>query len=61
MLTLPDPRLRMRSEPLTRFDQETVDMLAGLERAMRAGPGGVGIAAPQIGWPARAVIVDCRL
>ncbi len=61
MLTLPDPRLRVRSEPVTRFDQQTADMLAELERAMRAGPGGVGIAAPQIGWPMRAVIVDCRL
>jgi peptide deformylase len=60
VLTLPDPRLRVRSDPLTQFSQETVDMLNTLEQAMRAGPGGVGIAAPQIAWPVRAVIVDCR-
>ncbi len=28
---------------------------------MRSGPGGVGIAAPQLGMPERMVIVDCRL
>jgi peptide deformylase len=61
VLTLPDPRLRVRSEPVTRFDRDLSDMLAELEGTMRAGPGGVGIAAPQIGQPLRAVIVDCRL
>jgi peptide deformylase len=49
----------MRSEPITQISQETADMLNTLEQAMRAGPGGVGIAAPQIAWPVRAVIVDC--
>ena len=60
ILTLPDPRLRLRAEPVTRFDQNTSDQLDVLERAMRAGPGGVGIAAPQLGKLQRMVVVDCR-
>jgi peptide deformylase len=61
ILRLPDSRLRMRSEPVVRFCQETVEMLDELEQAMRAGPGGVGIAAPQIGRLLRMAIVDCRM
>jgi len=61
ILTLPDPRLRMRAEPVTRFDRGLSHRLDALEQAMRAGPGGVGIAAPQLGIPERMVIVDCRL
>jgi peptide deformylase len=61
ILTLPDPRLRLRAEPVARFDRETADRLDTLERAMRAGPGGVGIAAPQLGLRERMIIVDCRL
>lgn len=61
ILTVPDVRLRTRSNPVSTFSVENMNMLDELERTMLAGPGGVGIAAPQIGWSARVVIVDCRL
>lgn len=59
ILTQPDPRLRQKSIEVTRFDQGLVKLCAELEEAMAAGPGGVGIAAPQIGELKRVVIVDC--
>ncbi len=50
----------MRSQPVRKFSGDFPNRLDELEQAMRAGPGGVGIAAPQIAWPVRAVIIDCR-
>jgi len=40
------------------MDQELTHFMADLEETMRAGPGGVGIAAPQVGRFERIVIVD---
>lgn len=59
ILTHPDARLREISQPVTRFDDELHALLSELQAAMDAGPGGVGIAAPQIGEARRIVIVDC--
>ncbi len=61
LLTLPDERLRQRSERITEFNDELKQFAAELEEAMLAGPGGVGIAAPQVGRFQRLVIVDCSL
>ncbi len=60
ILTHPDPRLRQVCEPVECFDEKLESAFARLEAAMRAGPGGVGIAAPQIGLMRRIVVVDCR-
>lgn len=59
ILTQPDPRLRQKSSEVTRFDASLLQLCDELEAAMEAGPGGVGIAAPQIGELKRVVIVDC--
>ncbi len=59
ILTYPDERLKQISEPVTQFDDELRAFLADLEETMLAGPGGVGIAAPQVGRFQRIVIVDC--
>jgi peptide deformylase len=40
------------------FDAELQKFVADLEETMRAGPGGVGIAAPQVGRFQRIAIVD---
>jgi peptide deformylase len=61
ILTYPDERLKRESEPVERFDGELHAFLADLEETMRAGPGGVGIAAPQVGRFQRLVIVDCSV
>ncbi len=60
ILTLPDTRLRRPSVPIQTFDRSLRALLAELEAAMRAGPGGVGVAAPQLGENVRAIVVDCR-
>ncbi len=58
ILTYPDPRLKQVSAPVTDFDEALRAFVADLEETMRAGPGGVGIAAPQVGEFRRIVIVD---
>ncbi len=58
ILKYPDPRLKNPSEPVTAFDEPLQTLIADLEETMRAGPGGVGIAAPQVGECVRVVMVD---
>lgn len=59
ILTLPDERLKQVSEPVTRFDEVLRAFVADLEETRQAGPGAVGIAAPQVGRFQRIVILDC--
>lgn len=59
ILTYPDPRLSRESQAVTVFDDGLRTFVAALEETMRAGPGAVGIAAPQVGRTQRIVIVDC--
>lgn len=61
ILTLPDERLRRMAETVTAFDAELQKTFARLDAAMRAGPGGVGVAAPQLGINNRMIVVDCSL
>ncbi len=61
LLTLPDKRLRQPSLPVTVFDEKLVSCFQSLVAAMLAGPGGVGIAAPQLGLLQRVIVVDCTL
>jgi len=58
ILTYPDPRLKQISQPVERFDDELRAFVRDLEETMRAGPGGVGIAAAQVGRFQRLVILD---
>jgi len=58
ILTYPDPQLKNLAAPVTAFDEDLQTFLVDLEETMRAGPGGVGIAAPQVGRFERIVIVD---
>jgi peptide deformylase len=59
ILTLPDAALKQPSEPVTRFDSALRAFIADLEETRRNGPAAVGIAAPQVGYFGRVVIVDC--
>ena len=61
ILTYPDERLKQESRPVEKFDVELRAFLVDLEETMRAGPGGVGIAAPQVGRFERIVLVDCSV
>lgn len=58
ILAYPDARLKQVSAPVDAVDDALRAFIADLEETMRAGPGGVGIAAPQVGRCVRVVIVD---
>jgi peptide deformylase len=58
ILKYPDERLKQVSIPVEQFGDELQSFVAELDETMRAGPGGVGIAAPQVGCFERIVIVD---
>ncbi len=58
ILKYPDEILKQISDPVASFDSELQNFLAALEETMRAGPGGVGIAAPQVGRFQRIAVVD---
>lgn len=58
VLTAPD---RLLSQPAKAVDptaESTLDLLADLVATMRAHPGCVGLAAPQLGVPLRVFVVD---
>jgi peptide deformylase len=54
----PDPVLKERSEPVTGVTAEVSAFIDDLLDTMRGAPGGVGIAAPQVGMLRRIVAVD---
>lgn len=58
LLQYPDPRLKQVSTTVQNFDAQLQAFIADMEEAMRAGPAGVGIAAPQVARFERIVIVD---
>ncbi|HFD91767.1 MAG TPA: peptide deformylase [Gammaproteobacteria bacterium] len=58
ILTWPDTRLKETAQPVTAFDDALHAFIADLEETLRAGPGAVGIAAPQVGRLERVVIID---
>lgn len=58
VLTYPDERLKRVAAPVEAFDAALRAAVADLEETLRAGPAAVGIAATQIGWAQRVVIID---
>lgn len=58
ILTYPDARLKKPSLPVTVFDSALKEFINDLVQTMAAGPGGVGIAAPQVNRLIRVAIVD---
>lgn len=58
ILTCPDDRLRQVSEPVEQFDGVLQGHIDDLEETRLAGPGAVGIAAPQVAWSQRVLTVD---
>lgn len=57
IVRFPDPRLKLVSEPVTRFDAELRALAGDLLDTMRAAPG-IGITAPHIGVPSRLVVLE---
>ncbi len=58
ILKAPDERLKQFSEEVEIFNDELQDFIDDLEETRQAGPGAVGIAAPQVGRLQRVIIVD---
>ncbi len=57
IVLLGDPRLRLRGETVDSFGKYLHELLDDLTATMRAAPG-VGLAAPQLGEPLRACVVE---
>jgi peptide deformylase len=57
IITLGDPRLRLKGEPVDSFGKYLHELLDDLTQTMRAAPG-VGLAAPQLGVALQACVVE---
>ena len=57
IITLPDPVLRRKARPVTRFDNELQTLIDDMIETMREAPG-VGLAAPQVGVSLRVIVVE---
>jgi peptide deformylase len=57
IISLPDPRLRQKSEPVARVDDDVRRLMDDMLETMYEAPG-VGLAAIQIGVPKRVVVID---
>jgi peptide deformylase len=57
ILEFPDPRLRTRARPVTRFDAELGRLVDDLLESMYAAPG-IGLAATQIDVHQRVLVID---
>lgn len=58
ILKFPEPVLRQISRPVVRFDAALEKLVKRLIQMMKSQPGGIGIAAPQIGVLKQVAIVD---
>jgi peptide deformylase len=57
IITLPDAKLRLVSEPVERIDDETLRFMDDMLETMYDAPG-IGLAAIQVGVPRRIVTID---
>jgi peptide deformylase len=57
ILEYPDPRLRIRAEPVTKFDTELKTFVADLFETMYSAPG-IGLAATQVNVHKRILVCD---
>jgi peptide deformylase len=53
----PDPRLKLKSKPVTKFGPELVELAADMTETMRSA-NGIGLAAIQIGEAIRMMVMD---
>ena len=57
IVTLPDPVLRRKAKPVSRFDGSLQTLIDDMIETMRMAPC-VGLAAPQVGVSARVIVVE---
>ena len=58
IVTYPDPILKQVCPPVQAIDAEIRQLVEDLVDTMHAGPGSVGVAAPQIGVARRVCVID---
>ncbi len=59
ILEVPDPRLKLVSEPVTEFDAGLKELVSDMFETMYAAPG-IGLAAIQVGVPKRVLVIDLQ-
>ena len=59
ILEVPDPRLKVVSEPVTAFDAELRQLVDDMFETMYDAPG-IGLAAIQVGVPLRVLVIDLQ-
>jgi peptide deformylase len=59
IVLLGDPRLRLKGEPVSSFGKPLHALLDDLAQTMRDAPG-VGLAAPQLGEPLQACVIEVQ-
>ena len=59
IIEVPDPRLKIISEPVTAFDEELKTLIADMFETMYEAPG-IGLAAVQVGVPKRILVIDLQ-
>ncbi|MBN8502376.1 MAG: peptide deformylase [Sphingomonadales bacterium] len=59
ILEVPDPRLKVVSEPVTKFDDALKTLVADMFETMYDAPG-IGLAAIQVGVPLRVLVIDLQ-
>lgn len=57
IVTLPDPVLRRKARPVTKFDKDLQTLIDDMIDTMREAPG-VGLAAPQVGVSEQVIVVE---
>ena len=57
IVTLPDPVLRRKARPVTKFDKDLQTLIDDMIETMRGAPG-VGLAGPQVGVAERVIVVE---
>jgi len=57
IVTLPEPVLRRKARPITRFDKDLQNLIDDMIETLHEAPG-VGLAAPQVGISDRLIVVE---
>ncbi|MEO6093823.1 MAG: peptide deformylase [Novosphingobium sp.] len=59
IIAMPDPRLKVKSAPVERFDEALCALVSDMFETMYDAPG-IGLAAIQIGVPQRVLVIDLQ-
>jgi peptide deformylase len=59
IIEVPDPRLKVVSQPVAKFDDELKTLVADMFETMYDAPG-IGLAAIQVGVPLRVLVIDLQ-